>query len=89
MMMADQGWNPHDMIHMGMGDEYRIYRLDNPFGKMGDLAAIEEQCSLEGSDPQEEQRIIQQTSEECRFNIAEWKAASHRDQLTKISISTH
>lgn len=78
MMMADQGGNPHDMVHVGMSDEYCINRLDNPFGKMDDLAAIEEQRSLEGADPQEEKWIIQQPSEKCRFNVAEWKAASHR-----------
>lgn len=78
MMMANQGGNPHDMVHMGMGDEYGIDRLDHPFGKMGDLAAIEEQRPLQGTDPQEEKRIIQQTSEECRFNVAELEAASHR-----------
>jgi hypothetical protein len=61
-----------------MGDEYGINRLDNPFGKMGYLAAVEEQRSLQGADPQEEKRIIKQPSEECRFDIAEWKATSHQ-----------
>ena len=52
--MADEGGNAHDMIHVGMGDEDRVHRLDDPFGKMGDLAAVEEQSSLHGADSQKE-----------------------------------
>jgi len=66
MMMAYESGNTHNMIHVGMGDEDRIDRLDDPFCEMSDLAAVEEQRPLEGADPQEEERIVQQTTEESR-----------------------
>ena len=77
--MADQSGNAHDMIHVGMGDEEGINRLYDPFGKMGDLAAVEEQRSPHGTDPQKEERIVQQPSEKSRFDIAKGYATFHMD----------
>jgi hypothetical protein len=70
-MVADQGGNPHAVVHVGMGDENRIDRLDDPFGQVGDLAAIEKQRPSQGADAQEEQRIVQQAAEEGRLQVAE------------------
>ena len=57
--MTNQGGNPHDVIHVGVGDKDRRDRLDDPFGEMGDLAAVEEQRPPFGADPQKEERIAQ------------------------------
>jgi hypothetical protein len=74
VMMADQGGDAHDVIHVGMGDENGINCFHDTFGQMGYLAAIEEQSSLHGADSQKEERIIQQTPEKSRFYVAEGQA---------------
>jgi hypothetical protein len=76
MMMADHGRNPHDMIHVGMGDEDGIHRFDDPLGQMGDLAAVEEQRPSQGADPEEEEGVVQQAAEKGRFDEAEGEALS-------------
>jgi hypothetical protein len=55
---------------MGMSDEDGIDRLYDPLGQVGDLAAVEEQRPLQGPDPEEEERIVQQAAEKGRFDIA-------------------
>jgi len=51
VMMTDQGWDSHDMVHMGMGDKNSVDRLDDPLGQMCYLAAIKEQRPLQWPDP--------------------------------------
>jgi len=64
------------MVHVGVGDKDRCDRLDDPFGKMGDLAAVEEQRPPLGADPQKEQRVIQKAAEEGRLAVAERKSSN-------------
>lgn len=59
MMVADQGGNAHDVVHVGVGDKYRIDGFYDSFSQMGDLATVEEQRSFERPYAQKQERIIQ------------------------------
>ena len=73
MVMANKGGQAHDVVHMSMGYEYSVYRLDHALGEMGDLAAVEEQRPFEWPDTQEQQGVIQKAAEEGCFKVAEWE----------------
>ena len=69
------------MIHVGVGDEYRLDGFDHPLDQVGDLAAVEEQSPPHGTDAQEDERIVQQAAEAGRLAIAEWKTTFEADHV--------
>jgi hypothetical protein len=74
---AEKGVDAHEVVHVGMGDEEGACRFQDALGQVVDPAAVKEQVPSQGPDIHGEHRIIQQSGEEDRFQVAERKPGAH------------
>jgi hypothetical protein len=77
MVVADDGIDPHEVVHVGMGNEKRVDGFHDALGKVVGAAAVDKDPPPRRPDVQQEKRIIEKAREKSRFNGAERKAGSH------------
>ena len=75
--MADQGVEPHEVVHVGVGHEDGVEGFEDPFCQVVELAAVHEDGPPQGTDVHQEDRVVQESRAEGGLQVAEGEAVFH------------